>query len=152
MNWFTHSGSIFKAFYPSLTWEHKTDQQCVYLTFDDGPTSEVTRYVLQVLNDFGFKATFFCIGENVEKHPSIYQDVLAQGHSVGNHTYNHLNGFKTSNQVYQSNTQKAAEVIDSKLFRPPFGRIKRKQIRLLKPQYEIVMWSILSGDFQIFQR
>ncbi|MCO4818488.1 MAG: polysaccharide deacetylase family protein [Bacteroidetes bacterium] len=147
MNWFTHNGKVFKPFYPTLNWDRPTSEKKVFLTFDDGPTPEVTEYVLSVLKDFGFKATFFCIGENVSKNISIYKQIKAEGHQVGNHTYTHINGFRASNATYIKDTKRAAELIDSTLFRPPFGRIKRSQIRRLNPNFDIIMWSILSGDF-----
>jgi peptidoglycan/xylan/chitin deacetylase (PgdA/CDA1 family) len=147
LNWYSHSANLIKPFYPGLTWQIKTSERKVYLTFDDGPSPEVTQYVLGVLKEYGFHATFFCIGENVIKHPSIYASILAEGHSVGNHTFTHLNGFKNRNDIYLLNTAEAAKQIDSKLFRPPYGRIKFGQSRVLKQQYKIIMWSILSGDF-----
>ncbi len=147
MNWFTHSGKVFKPFYPTLTWDKPTAEKKVYLTFDDGPTPEVTEYVLSVLKAYGFKATFFCIGENVAKNLALYEKVKAEGHHIGNHTYTHVNGFHTSNSAYFEDTKRASEIIDSTLFRPPFGRIKRSQIRHIKQDFNIIMWSILSGDF-----
>ena len=147
MNWYTHGATLFKPFYPGLTWQVETSERKVYLTFDDGPSPEVTAYVMDVLKDYGFTATFFCIGENVVKHPSIYQSILDNGHTVGNHTHTHLNGFKNHSKKYVQDTAEAAKHIDSKHFRPPFGRIKRSQSRVLKHKYEIIMWSIVSGGF-----
>jgi peptidoglycan-N-acetylglucosamine deacetylase len=147
VNWYLHGSKLLKPFYPSLTWDIKTDDKVVYLTFDDGPTPEVTDYVLNILDEFGFTATFFCIGENVVKHPNTYQKISDANHQVGNHTFNHLNGFQTSSKQYDENVKQAATCISSNLFRPPFGRIKRSQINLLKDDYNIVMWTAISGDF-----
>ena len=147
MNWYAHSSKFIKPFYPSLIWNIQTDQKTVYLTFDDGPNPTVTSYVLSVLKSFGFTATFFCIGDNVVKHPDTFSLIMEDGHRVGNHTYNHLNGFNYDVSEYLENTKLAAKHIDSDLFRPPFGRIKRSQINALSPDYDIVMWSSISGDF-----
>jgi len=141
------SPDLLRALYPSLTWERKTDEKVVYLTFDDGPTVEVTDWVLDNLKDFNQKATFFCIGNNVELQPEIYQRVLAAGHEVGNHTQNHKNGWKSSTKRYKQEVEQCAEFVQSKLFRPPYGRIKRSQIQALKDQYEIVEWSVISKDY-----
>ncbi len=147
MNSALHSSRFLKWLYPTLIWDKRTNQREVYLTFDDGPDPEVTTFVLETLRQYGFKATFFCIGENVKKHPNIFKEIISDGHRVGNHTYNHLNGFQTNTNEYISNTELAAELIHSNLFRPPYGRIKRMQIQELSSIYDIVMWSILTGDF-----
>lgn len=118
------------------------------MTFDDGPTPEITPWVLEVLDTFEAKATFFCIGKNVQAYPEIFRTVVKAGHTVGNHTHNHLNGWKTTAKSYLENTTEAAKHIDSKLFRPPYGKISLKQIRLLKKAgYTIVMWDVVSADF-----
>jgi peptidoglycan/xylan/chitin deacetylase (PgdA/CDA1 family) len=139
--------SFLRKVFPSLLWKVKTKEKDLYLTFDDGPHPTITPWVLDVLDQFNAKATFFCIGKNVELYPDVYKEIIRRGHRVGNHTHNHLNGWKTLTKEYVSNTQKAAEYIDSKLFRPPYGRIKSSQIRRLKHEYQIVMWSVISGDF-----
>jgi peptidoglycan/xylan/chitin deacetylase (PgdA/CDA1 family) len=142
-----HSSWLLQPFYPSLTWKKKVSDNSVFLTFDDGPEPEATNFVLKTLSDYGFEATFFCIGENVEKHLEIYQEIGAANHSVGNHTQNHFNGFRYSTSDYVDNVRKAEKHISSSLFRPPYGRIKRKQIHQLQPDYEIIMWSVLSCDY-----
>lgn len=148
MNFYLHSSKVLKPIYPELTWNRESnDEKKVYLTFDDGPNPEATSFVLDQLEAFGFKATFFCIGDNVKKHPDVYDRILNEGHRTGNHTFNHLNGFKTENDRYIENIKLAANNIDSPLFRPPYGRLKKKQIEQIIPEYEIIMWSILSGDF-----
>lgn len=122
-------------------------EKVVYLTFDDGPHPDATPQVLDILETYNSKATFFCIGDNVQKHPHIFEQVLAAGHVVGNHTFNHLNGFKTSLHRYMENTRKCSELVKSNLFRPPYGRITRSQVKAIKKQYTPVMWTILTGDY-----
>ena len=136
-----------KWWYPSLIWEIKTSSKDVYLTFDDGPDPEVTPWVLDQLKAHNAKATFFCVGENVDKYPEVYKRILAEGHAVGNHTYNHLNGWETPYDKYIVNVKKCGHTFGSLLFRPPHGRMTRKQIRKLRSRYKIIMWSLLSGDF-----
>ncbi len=136
--------------YPSLTWHKSRKEKSVYLTFDDGPIPVVTPFVLNTLKTFNAKATFFCIGDNADKFPGVYADILAGGHAVGNHTHNHLKGWNTSTPDYLSNIQKCSGLIQSNLFRPPYGRIKKSQISAIRssfPETEIIMWDVLSGDF-----
>jgi peptidoglycan-N-acetylglucosamine deacetylase len=120
----------------------------LFLTFDDGPVPEITPWVLDCLKEYNAKATFFCVGENVTRHPDIFGRILSEGHSVGNHTYNHLNGWKTSLPDYIENIQRCVE-IDSDLFRPPYGRMTLPQYRLLSQSYRIIMWDVLSTDFDL---
>lgn len=140
--------SVAKRLFPSYIWDIKTEANTLYLTFDDGPTPVVTEFVLETLALFQAKATFFCIGENVLKYPDIYQKILDQGHSVGNHTHNHLNAFNLDADVYMQNVKKASQVIYSKLFRPPYGKLKLPHGKQLKLEgYNIVMWDVLSFDW-----
>jgi peptidoglycan/xylan/chitin deacetylase (PgdA/CDA1 family) len=122
-------------------------EKAVYLTFDDGPIPEATPLVLDILKQYNAKATFFCVGDNVRKHPAIYQRIMNEGHSVGNHTYNHVDGWKTLLKEYLENVEKCATLVDSKLFRPPYGRIGLKQFNSLKKKYKIVLWDLLSMDY-----
>ncbi len=126
------------------------NKNVIYLTFDDGPHATITNFVLDELKKYNAEATFFCIGNNVVKYPEVYQRILNEGHSVGNHTFNHLNGFKTKDKTYVDNVLEASKYIDSNLFRPPYGRLKTFQAQVLahlnKP-YKIIMWTVLSGDF-----
>jgi len=131
----------------SLTWKIKSEPNKLFITFDDGPIPEITPDVLDILSRYQAKATFFMVGENAARYPDLAERIIEDGHSIGNHTFNHLNGTKVSNQAYYKNIDKAAEVIDSKLFRPPYGRIRPRQILELKKSYQIVLWSVLSGDF-----
>lgn len=137
-------------FYPALTWRIKTAEKKVYLTFDDGPHETATPFVLGQLKNYNAKATFFCIGKNVEAHPDIYARILAEGHSTGNHTMNHVNGWKVSDEKYIDEVKQAAQLIQADLFRPPYGRIKRSQQKKLQAvnlRLQIIMWDVLSGDF-----
>ncbi len=138
-----------KAFYSKFVWHIPTRKKKIYLTFDDGPIPEVTEFVLETLEKWSAKATFFCIGDNVRKHPDIFQQIIQKGHSVGNHTFNHMNGWKSEDDDYISNFTKCKEElnIETSLFRPPYGRIKKSQSRLLPKNQRIVMWDVLSGDF-----
>jgi peptidoglycan/xylan/chitin deacetylase (PgdA/CDA1 family) len=135
------------SLFPNFTWRVPSKNKVLYLTFDDGPIPEVTPWVLDVLQQYNAKATFFCVGENVDKHPDIFQRIKQAGHSVGSHTYNHLNGWVMDNIPYFHNVRYAAQKIGTSLFRPPYGRIKRKQAQFLQRHYSIVMWDVLSGDF-----
>jgi peptidoglycan/xylan/chitin deacetylase (PgdA/CDA1 family) len=143
---------LLKKLYPQLTWDADKASRCIYLTFDDGPIPIVTPFVLNILKQYNAKATFFCIGDNIRKHPDIFKQIKADGHAVGNHTYNHLKGWKTEDKTYLDNFLQADKLVGSNLFRPPYGRIKRSQARLLKqarPDLKLVMWNVLSGDFDI---
>ncbi len=133
--------------FPSVLWKVKTDEKIVYLTFDDGPTPLVTAEVLNLLENHKAKATFFCIGSRVESFPLVYQSILEKGHTIGNHTHNHLKGLKTSNKVYFNDVEKASEFVNSNLFRPPYGKMKWRQYLELKKRYKIVLWDIIPGDF-----
>ncbi len=146
-----YAPKLIKLLYPELIWDKATGDKRAFLSFDDGPTPEITTWVLDLLDKHQIKATFFCIGKNIAENPLIFEDILHRGHRVGNHTHNHLNGWKYSSSTYLKNSLKAAELIpenQGKLFRPPYGRITKSQIRNLKKwDYQIVMWSILSGDW-----
>jgi peptidoglycan/xylan/chitin deacetylase (PgdA/CDA1 family) len=137
--------------YPQCTWRIPAKEKVLYLSFDDGPHPIATPFVLASLKKYNAKASFFCIGNNVLKHPSIYEAILNDGHKVGNHTYDHLNGWKTNTQLYIENVKDAAHLIETNLFRPPYGRISKKQIRHLQTAdslpNQIIMWDVLSADF-----
>lgn len=135
------------SLFADAIWRLDKTRQVVYLTFDDGPIPEVTPWVLDVLRTEGIKATFFCVGENVMRYPDVYQRILDEGHSVGNHTYNHWQGLKKSNRDYLRNIEKAGEYIDSNLFRPPYGWLRRAQYRQLSKEYRIIMWDLISCDY-----
>ena len=133
---------------PSYTWKVDTHDKVLYFTFDDGPHPEITPWVLQELKKYEAKATFFCVGENVSKYPDTFQQIIQSGHACGNHTYNHLKGWSNSNNHYFENIEKADMLIQSKLFRPPYGRIKPSQAAYLKSKYKLVMWSHLTCDYE----
>jgi len=134
--------------YPDRVWSIDTKEKKIYLTFDDGPHPVATPFVLDELKKYNARATFFCIGKNVENNPELYARILAEGHQTGNHTQNHLNGWKTADEAYLSDVRLAARNIQSTLFRPPYGRIRSRQARRLN-EYKIVMWDVLSGDFDL---
>ena len=138
---------FLQMFYPSLLWKMPEGNRRLYLTFDDGPHPEVTTEVMALLEAYQAKASFFCVGENVVKYPETYESIITQDHLTGNHSFHHLNGWKTDNAVYYENVKKCAEFVDSKWFRPPYGRISPMQIQTIKKEFTIVMWSILSYDF-----
>ncbi|WP_285058976.1 polysaccharide deacetylase family protein [Pedobacter ginsengisoli] len=143
---------LLKWYYPSLTWHKNRNDKVIYLTFDDGPIPDVTAFALKTLKAFNAKATFFCIGDNINKHPEIFENIKNEGHSIGNHTFNHLKGWSTPDEIYLKNFQKCQELTKTHLFRPPYGRIKKSQITKLltvHPDMQIVMWDVLSGDFDI---
>ncbi len=130
-----------------LTWHFTGKDNELFLTFDDGPTPEITKWVLSCLKEYNAKATFFCIGQNVESYPEIYQQILDEGHSVGNHSYSHLKGWRISNKGFVDSVRKTAQIIKSNLFRPPYGHIRPKQITVLKQDFKIIMWDVLSKDY-----
>jgi peptidoglycan/xylan/chitin deacetylase (PgdA/CDA1 family) len=138
-----------KTLYPTYNWQLPAGQKKIYLSFDDGPHPEATPFVLDQLKKYQAKASFFCIGKNVVAYPELYKRILLEGHTTGNHTHNHLNGWKTGDAEYLANIVEAAQYIDSKLFRPPYGRITRFQAKQVQERLglQIVMWSALSGDF-----
>lgn len=147
---FVKTPILLMKLFPDLIWNitHRDMQKKhIYLTFDDGPTPEVTPWVLDQLKQFHAKATFFCLGRNVDRYPEIYRRIMDEGHAVGNHTYSHLKGWKTRNNEYFEDIELAGSFIDSRLYRPPYGRFKKSQIRELQKDYHIIMWDILSQDY-----
>ncbi|MGB1041865.1 MAG: polysaccharide deacetylase family protein [Tenacibaculum sp.] len=155
--YFTKTPGILKKFFHKYTWCFTSHKKEIYLTFDDGPIPEVTDFVLDVLKKHNAKATFFCIGDNIKKHPAIFNRIIKEKHAIGNHTFNHLNGWKTNKATYLNNVLLCETAIlntidtsqnTSKLFRPPYGKIKKSQAKeLLKKEYKIIMWDVLSADF-----
>lgn len=123
------------------------DQPVIYLTFDDGPIPELTTWVLDVLKKYQVKATFFCVGENISRNPAIFSRIIDEGHQVGNHTYNHLKGWKVGEAEYLDNVAKCQVLTQTKLFRPPYGRIKKSQYRFLSKEFKIIFWDVLSHDY-----
>lgn len=137
-----------RALYPGWIWNIRSKEKKIYLSFDDGPHPDITPWVLDELAKYQAKASFFCIGKNVAAYPEVYERILKEGHRTGNHTMHHLNGWKTNTATYFNDILEAQKYIDSTLFRPPYGKLTRFQGKALKEAgFEIVMWSILSGDF-----
>lgn len=150
MFYFVRTYWWLKLFYPGCVWEVKTSEKAIYLTFDDGPHPVATPFVLEQLQQYNAKATFFCIGKNADEHYKIYERIIEEAHAVGNHTYNHLNAWKTKEGVYMNDVYAAKKIINSNLFRPPYGRINNFLVsQLSKEKYNLktIMWSVLSGDF-----
>lgn len=131
----------------NLLWKVQSSSKVIYLTFDDGPIPEVTPQVLDILNAHGWKATFFCVGENVKRYPELYQRLRSEGHQVGNHSFNHVQAFRIPAKEYLDNVYKAGEWIDSRLFRPPHGQLTRRLKRKLTADYTVVMWDVLTYDY-----
>ncbi len=138
---------LLQALMPFYTWRIPSSGRVLYLTFDDGPIPGITPWVLDTLRPYGAKATFFCVGDNVYKHPAIYGRILEEGHAVGNHSYNHLNGWKTGDAEYLNNVRRCSRVVKSGLFRPPYGRLMPRQRETLQRHFRIIMWDVLSGDY-----
>jgi peptidoglycan-N-acetylglucosamine deacetylase len=139
---------IVRILAPSaLVWKLPDPSKSIYITFDDGPIPEVTPQVLEILRNHNAKATFFCVGDNVRKYPEVYSQILKEGHATGNHTFSHQKGNKTNDEHYFNDIDKCGELVKSPLFRPPHGRIKLSQIKYLKHKYKLIMWSILTGDY-----
>jgi peptidoglycan/xylan/chitin deacetylase (PgdA/CDA1 family) len=154
MFYFVKTPGWLKRIYDSYIWSMPVNDKILYLTFDDGPHPEATPFVLKELKKYNALATFFCIGKNVVSYPAIYKQLINEGHSVGNHTYNHLNGWKTGNDDYLKDIALASHEIDSELFRPPYGRITSFQAKNLRSamkgkEPKVIMWDVLSGDFDI---
>ena len=133
--------------YPRATWRMDKHEKAVYLTFDDGPIPEATPFILETLAEHGIKATFFMVGDNVRKHPELYEKVVAAGHRIGNHTFNHIGGFRHSIHTYSANASKADELLHTDLFRPPHGWMRLDQYFWLGRKYRIVMWDLVTRDY-----
>ncbi|WP_370523722.1 polysaccharide deacetylase family protein [Pontibacter sp. Tf4] len=147
---------LMKKLLPGYTWHRNVADKKLFLTFDDGPIPEITPWVLEQLANYKAKATFFCVGDNVAKHPEVAQQVLAGGHKLANHTFNHLKGWQTSLELYLQNVQQCQDALetiapdksgDKLLFRPPYGRITSAQAKALRPTYELIMWDVLTNDY-----
>ncbi|GDX48522.1 polysaccharide deacetylase [Bacteroidota bacterium] len=145
--YFIKTPQLLKRLYPSQVWSLPDDKKTIYLTFDDGPTPGITEWTLDTLAKHNARATFFLVGDNIVRYPGMVKSITASGHHVGNHTQNHLNGWNTETKDYLRNTLKCAEVLNTPLFRPPYGRITRAQARIMQKRFKIIMWDVLSGDF-----
>jgi len=138
---------IIHHLFPQLLWKVSVISKVIYLTFDDGPHPEITPKVLNILADYEAKASFFCVGDNVQKYPETFRQVLHAGHAVGNHTFHHIKGWKTPNDLYFQDVGACQSLVAATFFRPPYGKIKLSQIRELKKQFQLVMWSVISYDY-----
>lgn len=148
MFYFVKMPRLITAAFPHYIWNIETEEKSIFLTFDDGPHPEATTFVLDELKKYNANATFFCVGKNVNLYPEVYTRILNEGHAVGNHTFNHLNGWKTGDKKYLDDVREAAKYIDSLLFRPPYGKLGRFKAQQIKAfGMHVVMWSVLSGDF-----
>jgi Predicted xylanase/chitin deacetylase len=138
---------LYRAFFRGAHWRFNPERKVVYLTFDDGPIPEITPWVLDILDKYDIKATFFCVADNVRKYPEVYKDVLDRGHLVGNHTYHHLQGIRSFSKNYIRDVEEAGLLIESKLFRPPHGHIRLPQLWWLKRNYKVIMWDVVTRDY-----
>ena len=136
-----------RRLYPGVTWNFKCAEKVLYLTFDDGPVPEVTPQVLSILKNYNASATFFCIGENVVKYPELYEQVKEAGHRIGNHTYHHYNSWKVHYRDFIKDVEKAKKIIQSDLFRPPYGKLTARTLFTLRKKFRIIMWDVISCDF-----
>ena len=137
----------YRNLYRGSHWRFNTDRKTVYLTFDDGPVPGLTTWVLDLLDKYNIKATFFCVGDNVQKHPELYHEIQERGHKVGNHTFHHIQGLKTDTLSYLKDVQEASRLIKSTLFRPPYGHMRFPQFKALKKQYKVIMWDVVTRDY-----
>lgn len=147
MKFLVRPPQLLRRFYQNSIWRMDKNQPVIYLTFDDGPIPELTTWVLDVLKEYQVKATFFCVGENITRNPGIFSRITGEGHQVGNHTYNHLKGWKVKEKEYLDNVAKCQELTKTELFRPPYGRIRKSQYRLLAKEFKIIFWDVLSHDY-----
>ena len=138
---------FYRALFPGATWRIPSDERCVYLTFDDGPIPQVTPWVLNTLDQYGVKATFFMVGDNVRKHPDVFRMVVERGHAVGNHTFHHIQGIRYSTRGYLADVELAARLIPGNLFRPPHGHMRFPQLLRLRKTHRIVMWDVVTRDY-----
>jgi peptidoglycan/xylan/chitin deacetylase (PgdA/CDA1 family) len=139
---------LYRMLFPGALWKIPVEgEKVVYLTFDDGPIPEITPWVIDLLDKYDIKATFFCVGDNVRKHPDIFQMILDRGHHVGNHTFNHIQGIRKFTKRYLLNTQLASDYIQSSLFRPPHGHMRISQFFTLRKYYKVIMWDVVTRDY-----
>ena len=145
---FVKTPKIVQHVFPSIIWKKKTTKKKIWLTFDDGPDKKITVFLLKLLKKLKIHATFFLIGEQIVKYPELTKKIIEDGHVIGNHSYSHLNGLLTSNKTYYNDIDRAQKIVNSNIFRPPYGKISPIQLRTLKVKYKIIMWDVLSWDFK----
>ncbi len=147
MRFLVRPPKLLRRFYKESVWRMNKSEPVIYLTFDDGPIPILTPWVLDTLKEYGVKATFFCVGENIHKHPELFDRLKKEGHQIGNHTYNHVKGWQISKEAYFENIQKCQQLTQTNLFRPPYGRITKKQYKILRETYKVIFWDVLSYDY-----
>ena len=145
---FIKTPSVAKYLYPSVVWKKNTEQKKIWITFDDGPDKKVTPFLVNLLEKFNIKATFFIVGSQAKKHPELVKLIINNGHKIGNHSFSHLSGYSTKNKKYLQDVEQAKKHIDSDIFRPHYGKITPSQIKSLKTDFKIIMWDIMSWDFK----
>jgi peptidoglycan/xylan/chitin deacetylase (PgdA/CDA1 family) len=138
---------FYRLFFPGACWRVNTDKKSICLTFDDGPIPEITPWILDLLDHYKIKATFFCVGNNVLKYPEIYQLIIDRGHKVGNHTFHHIQGLKTRTKNYSNDVEQASQLITSNLFRPPHGHLRIRQFLKMRKDYKVVLWDVVTRDY-----
>lgn len=141
------SPKILQYLFADFLWKIDTNEKVIYLTFDDGPHPVITPWIIDLMNKYNAKGTFFLIGDAVSRHPDLYQLYKANGHQVGNHTYKHIKGWLSRKKNYLKEIAKCAKIVESNLFRPPYGQINLQAIQEIKKKYKVVMWDVLSWDF-----
>lgn len=146
-NYIVHPFPLVKKVLSNFVWNITTQEKILYLTFDDGPIPNLSEKIISLLKEYQAEATFFCVGDNVAKYPEVYQKIISEGHSVGNHTYSHLNGWLQNTNDYIENVEKCSEFVQSTLFRPPYGKIKPAQQNILRKKYLLIMWDVLTRDY-----
>ena len=149
MKYWIKTPSFVPYIFSELVWRFSPTKPNIYLTFDDGPSGLVTEHILTILENENIKATFFCVGKNVLKKPDLYKKILTNGHSIGNHSMTHTNGWEINSSIYQNDINQATEVINSNLFRPPFGKLNIRSLKSLKKKFQIIMWDVVGGDFDL---
>ena len=149
MKYWIKTPSFVPYIFSELVWRFSPTNPNIYLTFDDGPSGLVTEHILTILENENIKATFFCVGKNVLKKPDLYKKILTNGHSIGNHSMTHTNGWEINSSIYQNDINQATEVINSNLFRPPFGKLNIRSLKSLKKKFQIIMWDVVGGDFDL---
>src|ERR1035437_7123542 len=148
--YFLSTPAIIKKIYRrNFIWELSNNSKAIYITIDDGPNPETTPWILDELKKYSARATFFCLGKNIKANPTVFNSIVDNGHAIGNHSFSHYNGWKTDTVKYLEDVIKCDQLVKSNLFRPPYGKLKPAQIRNLKLKYTIIMWSMISGDFDI---
>jgi len=147
MKYIVHPPEMLRSYYKNVTWRIPVDEKKLFITFDDGPIPDITPWALDLLSKYNAKATFFCIGRNVERHPEVFSQILDEGHKVGNHSYSHVRGMFKDHEEYLADIELGQKFIKAQYFRPPHGRIKRNQVEILKNQYTIILWDVLCMDF-----